>query len=390
MSEAKGGADYGSLEFTVRRFQLLQLAEWALPAVPSSPTLPVNGCFQVSVRPEYLRVAATDQQTAVFAEVTAVTTQSTGDVFLPARKLKAILAEAREGDVTVSVKGNAALVTAGTAAWSLHLPPPDRYTGLPDLSAASFAPVGREVLLSALSTVRHAVGKDQGRPTFAQVRIAPSGDGVFATAAGSSQFSRAPVPGFPGEMLIPGAALGDLVKLLDKILVDDAEVAVAGNYAVFRAGPVTLAALRAARDFPDTDQEFIQPSRGNDMTLGVDKELLTAALRRVRINSDASTSAVALIADSDGGKRARLTVTSRDRDANSAEEVIPATWEHGQRILVVNAGFLSAMLAVHPSAGCTFRLGKDRGKVRAPLVLEDAASGVTGICVQMVPALMGY
>lgn len=389
MSEGNGRADYGSLEFTVRKFQLLQLAEWALPAVPSSPTLPVNGCFQVSVRPEYLRVAATDQQSAVFAEATAVITQSTGEVFLPARKLRAILAEAREGDVTVSVKGCTALVTAGTAAWSLHLPPPDRYTGLPDLSAVSFAPVNREVLLAALNTVKHAVGKDQGRPASAQVRIGPSGDGVFACAADSSQLSRAPVPGFPGEMLIPGAVLGDLVKMLGKIPAEDAEVAAAGNYAVFRAGLVTLAALRAAKDFPDVDNDFLKRVQGNDMTLGVDKEALAAALRRVRINADASTSAVALIADSDRGQ-GRLTVTSRDKDANSAEEVIAASWEHGQHILVVNAGFLAAMLAVHPSAECTFRLGKDRGKVRAPLVLEDKAAGVTGVCVQMVPALMGY
>lgn len=389
MSEGNGKADYGSLKFTVRRFQLLQMAEWALPAVPSSPTLPVNGCFQVSVNPERLCLAGTDQQAAVFAEVQAVVTQSTGEVFLPARKLRTILAEAREGDVTVSVKGGTALVTAGTAAWSLHLPPPDRYTGLPDLSGAQFAPVDREALLLALNTVKHAVGKDAGRPASAQVRIAPSAGGVFACAADSSQFSRAPVPGFPGEMLIPGAALGDLVKLLGKSEVKDAEVAAAGNYAVFRVGPVTLAALRTARAFPDVDKDFLQRVQGNDLELKVDKEALAAALRRVRINADASTSAVALIADSDRGQ-GRLTVTSRDKDANSAEEVITASWEHGQCIQVVNAGFLAAMLAVHPSAECTFRLGKDRGKVRAPLVLEDKAAGVTGVCVQMLPALMGY
>jgi DNA polymerase III sliding clamp (beta) subunit (PCNA family) len=385
MSEAPGKADYGSLEFTARRFQIAQLAEWALPAVPSSPTLAVNGCFQVSVSPERLRVAATDQQTAVFAEVPAVITQSTGEVFIPARKLRAILAEACEGDVTIAVKGSTALVTAGPSTWSLRLPPPDRYTGLPDLAAASFAPVSREVLLTALGTVRHAVGKDQGRPTYTQVRVGPDSDGTFACAASTSQFARAPVPGFPGEMLIPGHALDDLVKLLSKVPVDNAEVAEAGPYAVFRAGEVTLAALRVAKKFPDVGQLFLQQVQGNDMVLKVDREQLTAALRRVRINSDASTSAVALIAD-DG----RLTVTSRDKDASSAEEVIPAAWEGGQRILVVNAVFLLAMLAAHPSATCDFRVGKDRGKARAPLVLEDSEKKVTGICTSMPPALVGY
>jgi DNA polymerase III sliding clamp (beta) subunit (PCNA family) len=387
MSE-KPGADYGSLEFTVRRSMFAQLADWALPAVPSGATLPVNGCFQVTVSPERLQVAATDQQKAVLAEIPAVLTQSGGLVYLPARKLKAILGEAREGDVAVSVKGSTALVTAGQAAWQLHLPGPDGYTGLPDLSTAVFAPVDREALRAGLDTVRHAVGKDGGRPTFTQARVALAGDGMFVTAAGSSQFSRAPVPGFPRDMLIPGHALDDLLKLLAKVPADNAEVAEAGPYAVFRVGPVTLAALRVAKDFPDVDQLFLNPARGNGMTLGADKDALVTALRRVRINADASTSAVALIADSDDGKRGRLTVTSRDKDGNSAEEVIPASWGHGQCLLVVNAVFLSAMLAVHPSPECQFKVGKARGKVLAPLLLEG--KGVTGVIPQMPPGAMGY
>lgn len=389
MSEEKG-ADYGSLEFTVRRAMFAQLADWALPAVPSSATLPVNGCFEVTVRPDLLRVAATDQSKAVSAEIPAVLAQTEGTVYLPAKRLKAILSEAREGDVTVSVKGSAALVTAGSSTWQVRLPNPDGYTGMPDLSAAQFAPVGREVLRGALDTVRHAVGKDAGRPAYTQVRIADSGDGMFASATDSSQFSCAPVPGFPRDMLIPGAALDDLLKLLAKSPVEDAEVAEAGPYAVFRVGPVTLAALRMAKDFPNVDRLYLEPAKANDMTLGVDKDELTAALRRVRIAADASTSAVALIADSDNGKRGRLTVTTRDKDTNSAEEVIPASWGHGQHLLVVHAGFLSAMLAAHPSPTCEFGVGKDRGRVRAPLVLHDKDKKVTGICPQMPSNLVGY
>lgn len=384
-------ADYGSLEFTVRRAMLAQLADWALTAVPSSATLPVNGCFRVEVRPDRLQVAATDQAKAVLAEIPAVLTQSEGTVFLPAKKLRAILSEASEGDVTVSVKGSQALVTAGSATWQLRLPDPARYIGLPDLDSAEFAPVSRVALHWALSTVEHAVGKEAGRPAFTQVRIAADSAGrMVASAAGAGQFASAPVPGFPRDMLIPGGVLGDLLKLLAKSPVDHAEAADAGPYAVFRIGPVTLAALRVAAPFPDVGSLFLDPAQGNDMTLGVDKAELAAALRRVRINTDASTSAVALIADSDGGRRARLTVTSRDKGGNSAEEVIPASWGHGRHLLVVNAVFLADMLAAHPSPTCEFKVGRDRGKVRAPLLLHDSDKQVTGTCPQMPPSLVGY
>lgn len=390
MSQADD-ASYGSLEFTVRRAMLAQLADWAMTAVPSSATLPVNGCFQVTVSPEGLRVAATDQAKAVSAEIPAVLTQSSGQVYLPAKKLRSILSEAREGDVTISVKGGTAVVTAGSASWQLRLPSADGYTGMPDLSAAEFAPVGRENLRWALDTVRHAVGKDAGRPAYTQVRVNGDATGrMFACASDSNQFSRAPVNGFPRDMLIPGGALDDLLKLLAKSPVDDAEVAEAGPYAVFRVGPVTLAALRTGAPFPDVDQLFLGPAKGNDMTLGVDKDELTAALRRVRVNTDASTSAVALVAHSDNGKRGQLTVTGRDKGGNSAEEVIPASWEGGQHLMVVNAVFLGSLLAAHPSAGCKFKVGKDRGKVRAPLLLTDEDRLVTGTCQQMPPALVGY
>jgi DNA polymerase III sliding clamp (beta) subunit (PCNA family) len=359
-------------------------------AVPSSATLPVNGCFQVTVSPERLQVAATDQAKAVVTEIPAVLTQSSGQVYLPAKKLRSILSEAREGDVTVSVKGGTAAVTAGSASWQLRLPNPDGYTGMPDLTAAEFAPVSREGLRWALDTVRHAVGKDAGRPQFTQVRIADSGGVMYASATDSGQFSRAPVPGFPHEVLVPGGVLDDLLKLLAKIPVDDAEVAESGPYAVFRVGTVTLAALRMGAPFPNVEQLFLGPVKGNDMKLGVDKEELSAALRRVRVNTDASTSAVALIADTASNGRGQLTVTGRDKGGNSAEEVIPAAWSGGQHLMVVNAVFLASLLAAHPAATCEFMVGKDRGRVRAPLLLEDKDKQVTGTCPQMPPALVGY
>lgn len=387
----EAGADYGSLEFTVRRAMLAQLAEWVMTAVPSSATLPVNGCFEVTVSPQGLRLAATDQAKAVTAEIPAVLTQSQGRVYLPAKKLRSILSEAREGDVTVTVKGGAAVVTAASASWQLRLPNPDGYTGMPDLSAAAFAPAGREVLRAALDTVRHAVGKDAGRPAFTQVRVSGDAAGrMFACATDSSQFSSAPVNGFPCSMLIPGGALDDLLKLLAKIPVDDVEVAESGPYAVFRVGPVTLAALRMSSPFPNVDQLFLNPVKGNDMTLGVDKEELLAALRRVRVNTDASTSAVALIADVTSAGRGQLTVTGRDKGGNSAEEVIPAAWSGGQHLMVVNAVFLGNLLAAHPSPACEFKVGKDRGRVRPPLLLHDGDKLVTGTCPQMPPNLVGY
>jgi DNA polymerase III sliding clamp (beta) subunit (PCNA family) len=373
----------GGLEFTIRRFQLDALAGWALPVVPGNATLLVNSCFQVTVGPGLLRLAATDRRRTVLAETEAVDTGSEGTVFIPAKKLTAMLAAAPEGDVTVSVKANLATVTAG-AVHKLKLPDPTGYAGLPDLAGAEFAPISRKELLDALQTVRHAVGKD-GRPAFAQVRIAESGGVMCATACGASLLARAPVPGFPFPVSVPALVLGDLVKLLAGISDKEVDVADAATCVAFRAGPVTLAAQHTGTEFPDVDEMFLRQARGNDQVLEVDKTALTQALKRVRINADPNTSAVGLIADGE-----TLTVMARDSGGNSAEETVPARWAGEHQLLVVNGGFLESMLAVHPPASCVFRVAKDRGKQRAPLLLEDTESGVTGVCVQMPASQVGY
>jgi DNA polymerase III sliding clamp (beta) subunit (PCNA family) len=390
VNDVKGWDGYESLEFTASRFQLVQLARLAGAAVPSGQTtLAVHSCFQVTVSPGMLRLAAVDQAKCVIAESPAVSTASASTVYVPAKRLEAMLAEAPEGDVTVAVKGSTAVVSAGAASWEMRLPAPGGYTGLPDLSEAAFSPVSREKFLAALGTVRHAVGRDDGRPQFRQVRIEESGGTMYACATDSSQFSRCPLPGFPLPLSIPGAALDDLVKLLSKSAAEDVEVAECERYVVFRAGPLTVAALRLHAKFPDTGSLFLKPAVSNDMTLGVDKAELTGALRRARVCANPKTSAVALIADSTG-QQPVLTVVSRDSAGNSAEEPVAAEWSGGFQMLVVNAGFLETMLAAHPSPGCEFRLGKDRGQFRPPLLLEDAKAGVTGTIPQLVPHSMGY
>jgi DNA polymerase III subunit beta len=395
-----GGADYGNWSFTTRRGWLLQLAEWGMAAVPHSPSLPVNGCFKVTVTPQMLQLAATDQQLTVIAASPTVESKEGGEAFIPARKLREILAAAPEGDVTIAVKGNSARVTAGQASWSLRLPPSKSYIGLPELAGAEYTPADRKGLLSALQTVKHAVGKDLGRAEFTQVAFMQVNGVMCAAAADSSQFACAPAAGFPFPLSVPSGALDDLLKVLSKS--PEAEsVAVAQTDAcvVFRIGPVTLAAARATRPFPDIAAQFLAPVSGHDRRLTVDRAELASALRRVRINANPRTSAVSLTASSGQGN-ATLSVTARDRD-DSAEEVIAAAgWSvkaagdwgpagEDQQV-VVNAVFLEAMLAVHPSAVCEFRLGRPRGQYRPPLLLEDKEAGVIGTCPQMPPERLGY
>lgn len=385
------------VRFTVARFILHQLATAALVAVPARPALPVIGSFRIDVEPGKLRLAATDGELSVFAETPAVDTDGAGAIYIPARKLQAILAEAPEGQVTVTVADGMAAVSVASsgkgagATWTLKLPGTTNAPALPDLSDLSFKAARREDFLAALKTVRHAVCADSGRPQYTQVHIAENDGAMYAMASDANQLSRVPVPGFPLAMDIPLAVLDDLTKLLAASPVEDAEVAQSRDHLVFRAGPVTMAVLRLSTAFPDMDRLMLEPARANEAVLGVSKAELQAAIRRVRINADASTSAIALIVErGDESGHAQLTVLARDADVNSATEEVGCSWEgESARTLVVNSKFLEGMLAAHPAGDCLFRLGPDRGKSMTMVLLEDEEAGVSGVLTQLAHTLLG-
>jgi DNA polymerase III sliding clamp (beta) subunit (PCNA family) len=368
---------YGPLEFTVRRAVLSELAGQAAVAVPTRDTLEVLGCFRVTVEPGRLQLGATDMMLTVLAETPSVRAGRCGVLYLPARKLRAILSEAPDGDVTVSVAGQTAGISAARGHWDVHLPRPKGAAELLDPARFSFSGTGREALLKGLKTVRHAVCRDSARPAYTQVRIEAGEAGTWAWATDGSQFSRAPVPGFPFGATVPGAMLDDLIRLLGADRGEQVQVAQDDRTFVVRAGPVTLAGQRSAKAFPGMDDLLLKPTAANDAKLEADKAELLAAVRRVAVNASDKTSAMALVADD-----SHLAIQASDDRGNKSEEVIAASWGGPRRLIVVNWRYLTEMVSAHPEASCTFLLGPDKGRSPSMVRLDDPASGVIGAIVQ--------
>jgi len=386
------GAAYAPFSFTAKRFMLHKLAERAGAAVPRTDFSPVLKNFLVRLRPDSLSLTATDLELAVIASTTAVTAELPGDVaeltaVLPAKRLIAILAEAPEGDVTISVSGDQATVTAGPASWVLHLGSDGKDYPQVAKDISELQEVPRRPLLDALRTVRYAVSKTS--PELAQVSIAPGTDGVMCvTACDRNRLARVLLKGFPVAMRIPtiSGAVDALIKLLSDSEADSIKVATAGSKLVFSVGSVMLIASRLGKEFPDVEKLLLAPVLANDQKLTVDRAELRGALRRVRINADATTSALSMQAST-----GKLTLTSRDTAGNKAQETIVAAWDGPSRSMVINHGYLDQMLAAHPAPSCVFALGKDVGKRRTPLLLADPGSGTTGVITQMsVSKAIGY
>lgn len=386
-----GAVDYGKFSFTVKRYILADLARHAAVAVPSRDTMAILGCFQVQLGGQAaLQVTATDMERTVFTQTDTVPWDDTAppaEVYLPARRLLAILDEAPEGDVVIKIAKNKAEVKAGEVSWGLVLPDAGGYPKLPDPGTIEFAPYGRADLLGALKLIRHAISRDASRANLTQVAI----DAGTVTASDGSRMARAELPGFPVSACVPAAAVTDLVKLLGTSPVENIEAGQTPGLVAFKVGHVILAATKRQMPFPDVDNQLVKPAESNAETLAVDKEQLAKAISQAAINADTATAAIGLWVAPE-----HIAVTARDKSGNSARVEVPAAWGAEvtatpmatERLLVVNHVHLAEAIEAHPGGALEFLLGQDMGKKRSMVKLSGG--GLMQVLSQMPPALVGY
>lgn len=376
--------DYGTAEFRVRRGVVAQLAAQAAVAVPTRESLAVHGCYRVTVRPGWLELAGTDSMQTVLAGTRAVETASDVLLFLPAQRFKQIIDSAPDGDITVSVSGNMARVSAGGPSWDVKMPPPRSYPELIDPASVTFAAARREPLLAGLKLVRRAVDRDVSRANYAQALIAKDGERMWVTGYDGTQFCRGPVDGFPFETRVPAAMLADLIKLLERSAAEDVEVGEAGNALAVRTGLTVLACQGMAAEFPDVQRLVLDPTGGYTTELEVDRAELLRAIKRVAINAHPKTSALGLVAE-----QGTVTVMTRDDADNTAEEQVQASWPGERRVIVVNHVFLAGLASAHSADKCTFRIGDNRGRRLSMLRLEDPETGVISVIPQLPASQVG-
>jgi DNA polymerase III subunit beta len=372
--------------FTAKRYILAALASRAGSVVPSRDILPILRCFRVQAGDGMLSFTASDLELTITAGTQAVSCTGAGTAYIPARRLSDLLKEADDGDVSVAVSGRDATVTCGSANWSLKLARGDDWPEAVTADEAEMHDVPCKAFLDALSLARYAAGRDGGRPNMMQADISPGSDGLRRiTASDGSRFQQVQLRSFPLDMQIPVAAVDELVKLLRDCEAELIQAGATEHALVFRAGDDTLTAGKLMAKFPDIQKLLLRPALENKHVLQVSRAELIGAIRKARIAADEETSAIALLLE-----KGSLTVVARDKFGNTADCQIAAGWDGGERQVVINHQFLTQLLDAYQAADVTLRLGDDKAKKKAPVLLDDPEAGFTGVIQVMIDNLVGY
>lgn len=369
------------LEIRIKKFVLQALLEKAITVVPTRDVMPVLKCFQVIAEPKLLRVIASDCELSLIASTPMVAVQWPGTAVFPARKLLDIVKSADDGDVSIKVSGHSARIAIGRASWTLQLQGGQDFPAMPVITEAQFVAVDKNVFQKAIVLVRYAASRD---PSRANLNIIDIRDGKL-TACDGSRIQQIRISDFPVNLRIPISAVDDLLRLLKITDLEDIHVGQSDDKLIFRFGSDVFIVSKFHAQFPDMEAAMLRPALENKQTLDVDRDELLAAIRRVRINADLESSAIALHLNADG----TMTVMAKDKFGNTAAETFDCTWSGGERNLVVNHKFLTDMIHMYGDATCTFRLGEDTKTRRSPVMLRHVATGSIGVTQQMLSDWVG-
>jgi len=214
------------VKIQVDRDVLADAVAWTARALPARPTVPVLAGMRLHAGDE-LTLSSFDYDVSAQATV-PVTTEEEGSVLVSGRLLAEISRSLPARPVEITSEGGKAVLSCGSATFTLLTMPEDEYPALPDMPEAAGS-VGSDAFASAVSQSATAAGRDDTLPALTGVRIEIEGE--ILTLISTDRYRLAvrelrwtPArPDLSAAVLVPARALAETARSL----TSGAEVSIA-------------------------------------------------------------------------------------------------------------------------------------------------------------------
>lgn len=208
------------MKFRVERDELADAVAWTARTLPTRPTsqLQVLAGLLLESTPDGLRLSAFDYEVAARGAV-AATVAEEGRVLVSGRLLAEITRSLPAAPVDVAVDGSRAVLTCGSARFTLPTLPVEDYPALPTLPPVT-GRVGSTAFAAAVGQVAIAAGRDDTLPVLTGVRAEIDGERLTLAATDRYRLAvrelawRPEDPEASGTALVPARTLADTARTL--------------------------------------------------------------------------------------------------------------------------------------------------------------------------------
>jgi DNA polymerase-3 subunit beta len=333
------------VKIVLERDVLADAVAWTARALPARPAVPVLAGIRLQAD-ENLVLSSFDYDVSAQATV-PVTAEEPGSALVSGRLLAEISRSLPAKPVHITSEDGRAVLTCGSATFTLLTMPEEDYPALPEMPPAAGS-IGSDAFATAVSQSATAAGRDDTLPALTGVRIEIAGD--MLTLVSTDRYRLAvrelrwnPArPDLAAAVLVPARALTETARSL----TNGAEVAIAlalpgedqggdGMIGFEGAGRRTTTRLLGG-EFPRVNA--LLPTTSNAAAM-MSTATLTEAVKRVALVAERNT-AVRL-----SFSAGQLMLEAGTGDEAQAEEVLEADFEGDDLAIAFNPQYLLDGLA---------------------------------------------
>jgi DNA polymerase-3 subunit beta len=361
------------MKFIVNKTELYQCLQRIIGVIPVKTTIPVLTNILFELDGQRLRLTGTDLEVSIVTFLN-VRGEQDGAVAIPAKRLFDIIRELPDVPITLETeKSNRLLLLTEKGNYKLAGESSEEYPHIASESFVSQISYPTSRFLRMVDKTVFAVSSDELRTTLMGVllevrpnelrlvatdghRLAKITDRSYTTAASEPKADALFIKQDPAlrdalQAIMPTKALQMLTRNADQSEV--LEVAISENHLTFRLGATTIYSKLINGQFPN--YERVIPA-DNELTMTIDRDLLSASVRRAAIFANQITHQIRWSLSSN-----QVTISAEDVEVGGEARETLATQYDGKTMEIgYNAQYVQELLRHVDSEEVLIRL-KDPG-----------------------------
>lgn len=335
--------ELSNLSIRVSRDDFANAVAWVAHSLPVRPTVPVLAGIMLTADKDGLTISGFDFEVSTDVNVPAEVIND-GRVLVSGKLLADITRLLPQQPVNVEVDGAKALITCGSAKFSLPTMPVEDYPELPELPENTGS-IPSDIFSEAISQVAVAAGRDDMLPMLTGIRAEIEGTTIVVAATDRFRLAIRRFEWDPhteankGEILIPAKVLSDIAKGIASTSSEPIQLALGS----------TNDALASAKLLGITGSGKQTTTRLLDAQFPPFRSLLPQQHKSVALVSIAplieSIKRVALVAERGAQVRMQFTesqliLSAGGDDAGKAEETLPVEFRGDPINIAFNPAYL--------------------------------------------------
>src|SRR2546425_2238767 len=353
------------MEFTVRKFDLLQELTLIQGVVERKTTIPILANVLVRAEGGELGIAATDLEIGLKSVCVSKTTVP-GAITLPAKRLYEIVRALPDKEIKFKhSEANWVTVICGSSRFRIAGLPQDDFPTLPE-AKSSIGKIPAGVLAKVISRTICAISTEDSKYTLSGALLLLKPGSITMVATDGHRLAHVEKAETLDEVreeikvLVPRKAMAELVRMISET-ADMERIGFSrdDNHLFFDMGKRLLISRMLTGQFPN--YEAVLP-RNNERIVTVNREEIAAAIKRVAILSDERSRTVKL-ALSNGA----LESTASHSDLGKAHETLEVEYSKDDLQVGFNFQYLLDFLttADEPEVSFEFKDSESAAQLRA-------------------------